>query len=170
MVVSLSDRLYAISSMIGIAKLRPGKAVWLNLPKRCLREFPVARAAICRTPALLDLPFFSLRHHQQDGVPVAAVAADARCRDARRAARDSVVRARRAPGATPRGGRARPSWRAPRRPRAGRVLPARQALGVRGFASRSSSWSYRVLCVCLSGCECVMGCLYAAFGAVLICF
>jgi hypothetical protein len=27
MVVSLSDRLYAISSMIGMAKLRPGSAV-----------------------------------------------------------------------------------------------------------------------------------------------
>ena len=34
-----------------------------------------------------------------------------------------------------------------RRLPAGRVLPARQVLGVRGFASRSSSWSCRVLCL-----------------------
>ena len=80
MVVSLSDRLYAISSMMGRAKLRPGVAVWENLPKR------LRGAWVCHDDAakglrgrrvLLDLPLFSLRHHQQDGVPVAAVAAHA---------------------------------------------------------------------------------------------
>ncbi len=39
MVVSLSDRLYAIWSMRGMAKLRPGAAVWLNLPKRLRAEW-----------------------------------------------------------------------------------------------------------------------------------
>ena len=80
MVVSLSDRLYAISSMMGMAKLRPGKAVWENLPKRLRAE------RVCHDGRgdgvrghrdLLDLPLLGLRHHQQDGVPVAAVAADA---------------------------------------------------------------------------------------------
>ena len=79
MVVSLSDRLYAISSMIGMAKLRPGKAVWENLPKRLRAERGCHDGrgdGVHGRRGVLDLPLFSLRHHQQDAVPVAAVAAD----------------------------------------------------------------------------------------------
>ena len=79
MVVSFSDRLYAISSTKGMAKLRPGVAVWENLPKR------LRGAWVCHDDAakglrgrrvLLDLPLFSLRHHQQNSVEMSTVAAD----------------------------------------------------------------------------------------------
>ena len=78
MVVSLSDRLYAISSMMGMAKLRPGNAVWENFPKRLRAEWVChdGGEGVRGRRVLLDLPLFSLRHHQQDAVPVAAVAAD----------------------------------------------------------------------------------------------
>ena len=149
MVVSLSDRLYAISSMMGMAKLRPGKAVWENFPKRLRAEWvchdDAARRA--RTPALARSAILQLEAPSTGRCSSGGRRGRPRCRGARRAARDSVVRVQCAPGATPRGGRARPSWTAPRLPRAGRVLPARQAPGVRGFASRSSSWSYRGLCL-----------------------
>jgi hypothetical protein len=40
-------------------------------------EAEARQRRVRKLPEALDLPFFSLRHHQQDGVPVAAVAADA---------------------------------------------------------------------------------------------
>ena len=41
------------------------------------REAQARRRRVGKLAEALDLPFFSLGHHQQDGVPVAAVVADA---------------------------------------------------------------------------------------------